>query len=190
MNHPARILTALLLALAAVGLLGCEDSIEDTDQGGVALQLEFVDSLFRVGVNDTDLVALDTVTIDNVVVRPNGAQSNLMDVQLDTLEFTYTRADTGTRVPPPFVFRVVGVVPVGGNLSYTGLPIMTSDQLRNPPLSDLLFENGAVDAETGSSTITINVTLRAFGRTLGGEEVASSPRTQTIEFVPSTITTF
>ena len=113
-----------------------------------------------------------------------------MDVQLNVIEVTFSRADTGTRVPPPFVFNVIGTVPVGGTLTYSDLPIMSTDQLRSLPLADLLFENGAIDRETGASTIKLNVSVRVFGRTVGGDDVASNSRTQTIEFVPSLQTVF
>ncbi len=171
-------------------LSGCTERVGETDTGGVLLEVEFDDSTFRVGVNDTDLLALDQVTINSVISRPGGGSSSLMDVQLNTIELTYTRVDTGTRVPLPFVYNVVGTVPAGGQLSYTGLPVMTVEQLRGEPLADLLFQNGAVDSETGASIIKLNVQMRVFGQTLAGVDVSSVPRAQTFEFVPSLTTTF
>ncbi|MEM1202786.1 MAG: hypothetical protein AAGN66_06110 [Acidobacteriota bacterium] len=185
-----RVLTHILVLTLALLFVGCEERTEETDSGGVLLEVEFVDSIFRVGVNDTSLVSIPTVTIDSIVARPGGSTSELMNVQLDVIEVTFSRADTGTRVPLPFVFNVIGTVPVGGTLSYNDLPIMSSDQLRGEPLGDLLFENGAIDRETGASTIKLNVTVRVFGRTIGGSDISSNPRTQTIEFVPSLATTF
>ena len=184
----------LALQLFAITLLvilsGCTERLGETDTGGIILEVEFDDSTFRVGVNDRDILALDQVTIDSIVSQPGGGSSSIMDVQLDTIELTYTRADTGTRVPVPFVYNVVGTVPAGGQLSYNGLPIMTVEQLRGEPLSDLLFQNGAVDSETGAQIIKVNVTMRVFGQTLAGVEVASTPRSQTFEFVPSLTTVF
>ena len=178
-----------LMAIAALTLvLGCADPIEDVDSGGVVLEVEFDTSVFRVGVNDADLVSLATVTINSVAVNQTGSTSALMDVRLDTIELTYTRIDTGTRVPPPFVYQLTGSIPVDGTLTFNNMPIMTVEQLQNPPLSDLLFENGAVDRETGAQIIKMNVTIRVFGDTLGGTRVVSSPATQTFEFVPSLIT--
>lgn len=182
-----------LKIIAAVGLLalvGCTDRVGEVDTGGVALEVEFTDSVFRVGVNDTDLLSLPTITIDSVATTPNGSTSNLMDIELNTIEITYSRADTGTRVPVPFVYNVVGSIPVNGQLTYNDLPVMTADQLRGEPLADLLFQNGARDSETGASLIRINLTMRVFGKTLAGFDVASVPRTQTFEFVPSITTTF
>ena len=177
----------LTIALALVAF-GCAERIEEQDTGGVVLEVEFVDTVFRVGVNDGDLVSLETVTVNSIVPNTDQTTSQLMDVQLNTIEIVYSRADTGTAVPPPFVYNVVGTVPVGGQLTYTGLPIMSTDQLDRPPLSDLLFQNGAVDRETGQTTIRINVTIRVYGQTVAGTDVASVPRTQTFEFVPTLVT--
>lgn len=177
----------MVLALLAMGSLGCTDFVDEVDQGGVLLNVDFGDSFFRVGVNNVagaGLVALPSVTIDSVIVRPTGGSSSLMDVQIDTVEVTYSRADTGTRVPPALVYNVVGNVPAGGQLQFDGLPILSVEQLERPPLSDLLFQNGAVDRETGEGLIKLNITMRFFGRTVGGESVASQPRTQTFEFFP------
>jgi hypothetical protein len=108
-----------------------------------------------------------------------------MNVQLDLYEVTFSRRDTGTRVPAPYVFSLSGVVPVSGNLTLTDFPVMSVEQMRNPPLSDLLFENGGFDKETGSTVIRIDMTFIVFGRTLGGDDVASLPRTDSFEFVPT-----
>lgn len=177
----------LILAIPLL-LLGCADP-EETDTGGVVLQVEFVNAPFRVGVNDTDVLAIPTIQIDSIVPNQSAATSDLMNVQLDLYEVTFTRADTGTRVPPAFVFNLSGVVPVGGQLTLANFPVMSFEQMRSPPLSDLLFENGGFDKETGATNIKLNVTFIAFGRTLAGDEVASIPRTETFEFVPTTATT-
>ena len=171
----------LVLALA---VLGCADQ-DKVDTGGVALQVEFVNAPFRIGVNDTDVLAIPSIEIDSIVTNPDAGSSDLMNVALDLYEVTFSRGDTGTRVPAPYAFRLSGVVPVGGSLTLANFPVMSTEQFRNPPLSDLLFENGGFDKETGNTTIVLNLTFVAFGKTLAGQEVASIPRTETFEFVPS-----
>lgn len=173
----------LPLALALV-ILGCADQ-EKVDTGGVALQIEFVNAPFRIGVNDSDVLAIPQIDIDSIVVNPEAGTSDLMNVVLDLYEVTFSRADTGTRVPTPYVFRLSGVVPVGGSLTLTNFPVMSSEQFLNPPLSDLLFENGGFDKETGRASISLNLTFVLFGKTLAGTDVTSIPRTETFEFVPS-----
>ena len=180
----------IFVAVGLLALVGCTDRVGEIDSGGVALEVEFTDSVFRVAVNETDLLSLPTVNINSVLTNSGGASSSLMDIELNTIEITYSRADTGTRAPVPFVYNVVGTVPAGGELTYTDLPVMTLDQLRGPPLSDLLFQNGARDSETGASVIKINLTMRVFGKTVAGVDVASVARTQTFEFVPSSTTSF
>lgn len=178
----------LLIVALAVLSFGCND-IEETDTGGVVLAVDFVNVPGKIGVNDNDEVTIPTIEINSVVPNQTGGQSQLMDVLIDLYEVTYSRADTGTRVPPAFIFNRAGTVPVGGSLTLTNFPILGVDQMRSEPLADLLFENGGIDRETGSSQIRLNVTFTVFGKTLAGDEVASTPRTETLEFVPSTTVT-
>ncbi|MCP3936549.1 MAG: hypothetical protein GY708_14380, partial [Actinomycetia bacterium] len=168
------IVPLLPLALLAA-VLGCADQ-EKVDTGGVALQVQFVNTPFQVGVNDDETLSLPQIEITSILTDPNGATSDLMNVQLDLYEVTYTRGDTGTRVPTPYVSRLSRIVPVGGSLILTNFPVMTSEQLRSPPLSDLLFENGGFDKETGNTSITIDIRFVLFGKTLAGREVTSVPR--------------
>ena len=177
----------LVLAFAAVTFFGCTDFVDEVDQGGVLLNLDFTNTTNRIGVNNIDnagLFTLDTLTINSIVVRPGGPTSQLMDVQLNTVEVTYSRADTGTRVPPALVYNIVGNVPAGGQVAFNNVVILSVEQIERPPLSDLLFENGGVDKETGSELIKLDISIRVFGQTIGGEAVASQPRTQTYEIFP------
>lgn len=173
----------LLLALSVL-LAGCSD-LETTDQGGVILKVQFVNVPGSIGVNDQNQVLIPTIQIDSVVQNPTGGSSSVMDVLVDVYEVTFSRADTGTRTPPAFVYNRAATVPVGGTLTLTNFPIMGIEQMRSEPISDLLFENGGVDRETGATNIRINATFTVFGRTVSGESVASEPRTETIEFITS-----
>ncbi len=178
---------ALLLALALVALvaLGCEERTEQTDSGGVLLEVEFTNTVLVVGVEETETLTIPTIIVNSIVANPTATTSSLMDVQLRTLEVNFSRADSGTRVPPPFFWNIIGTVPVDGSLTLNNFPIMSTEQTRSPPLSDLLIINGGFDRETGNTFIRLNVTFRVFGTTLTGTNVASQPRTQTIEFVPT-----
>lgn len=175
-----------ILLLALILVLGACSDPEKVDSGGVVLQVEFVNAPFRIGVNDQDAVAIPTIEVSSIIPNTTAGTSDLMNVQLDLYEVTFSRSDTGTRTPEPYVFSLSGVVPVSGTLTLTNFPVMSVEQLRNPPLSDLLFENGGFDKETGSTVIRIDLTFVVFGRTLGGDSVASVPRTETLEFVPTT----
>ena len=188
MRTTTKIAGLLLLALSFGLVLGCND-IEETDTGGVFLKVDFVSVPGPIGVNDVTEVTIPTIDISSVVPNQLAGTSQLMDVLIDVYEVTYTRADTGTRVPPAYIYRRAGTVPVGGNLALSNFPIMGQEQLQAAPLSDLLFENGGIDRETGSSLIRIDVTFQVFGKTIAGDDVASEPRTETMEFIPSTLVT-
>lgn len=184
----ALVVVRLLLVVALLLSLGCTD-LEETDTGGVFLKVDFVNVPGKVGVNDVTEVVVPSIEITSVIPNQTAGQSSLMDVLVDVYEVTFTRADSGTRVPPAYIFRRAGTIPVGGTLALTNFPVMGEEQLNVPPLSDLLFENGGQDQETGSSQVRINVTFQVFGRTIGGDEVSSEPRTETLEFIPSTTLT-
>jgi hypothetical protein len=172
------------VALLALASLSCNQRT-DKDEGGVILSIVGFDGLpFRVLVNSQDVVQIEELTLENIPKDPNGLTSDLMDIELRSFEVTFTRADVGTRLPPARVAGIFGNVPVGGEDTINNLDVMGLDQLRNPPLSDLLFENGSFDRETGSQAIQLNVNLRFFGRTLAGDNIASNIASFMVEFVP------
>lgn len=177
----ARILIAagLLLALA-----GCQGRTDRTDSGGVLLSasLNLPPTQF-VTSTATTLPAVPTTTINNVVADPAGVSSSLENVELRSYQIIYTRADTGTRVPPPLVEPLSGIVPVGGSLSIQNLNVIANNQFGNPPISDIVTQG--FDTETGSSLVTLNLSITFFGRTLSGKEVASAPTGFTMEVLQS-----
>jgi hypothetical protein len=178
-----------VLVLAVMLAAGC-NSRTDKSEGSVILSVTDFDGLpNRVRMNNldftgVDLLTIDSIDIDNIPKDPNGTTSDLQNVEMRSYEVVYTRADTGTVVPPPLVESVFGVAPVGGSVTYDNLAIMRAQQLTNPPLSDLLLLNGGIDSETGSPVITITFTMRFFGRTLAGDDVATAPIRFDVEFVP------
>lgn len=177
-----------LAAVLAVSLIACESSTDRVDSGGVILSISDFDGLpIGVSVNNaaaTGFVQLGEVTISNVIKDPNGVGTDLMNVEIKSYEVIFTRADNGTRVPTRLVRGIFGVAPVGGTLLIEGLPIVDEAQLLTTPLSDLLFQNGGFDKETGSTNIKLNLFLRFFGRTLSGDEVETDPAALTIDFIP------
>lgn len=173
-----------VLVLAAMLAAGC-NSRTDKSEGSVILSVTDFDGLpTRASVNAGNLLTIETIDIDNIPKDPNGTTSDLQNVEMRSYEVVYTRSDTGTRLPSPLVRSIFGVAPVGGTVTYDNLPIMTAEQLDNPPLSDLLIFNGGIDTETGSPVITITFTMRFFGRTLAGDDVATAPIRFDVEFVP------
>lgn len=181
MTRVAKTFFALALALA-VG--ACDTRTERTDGGGVLLSIEDFDGLPIIVSVNGGIIQIEEVTIANVAKQPGGNTSSLMNVEIHSYEVTYTRADAGTRIPVPFIRGLFGVAPVNGTVVFENLPIVGLDQLENVPLSDLLFENGGIDTETGDDRIALNLRLRFFGRTLSGDEVETAPAAFTIDFTP------
>lgn len=178
-----------LCSLLLVATVGCESRTDKVDGGGVLLSVSDYDGVpINVSVNsqvlDGGVVQIGSITIQNIAKNQNQPTSQLMNVELQSYEVTFSRLDGGTRVPPPYVRGIFGVVPVNGTAQYDNWPIMGFEQLTNPPLSDLLLENGGVDSQTGLNVITLNVRIRYFGRTLSGDAVDTAPINFSLQFLP------
>ena len=178
----------LNLALAGIlvlALQACEQRTDRVDGGGVLLTFGQINwsAVYSVGSSvATGGAAISTVTLVSVVKDPSGVSSSLMDVELQSFEVSFQRADTGTRLPPVLVRTFPGVIPVNGTLTISGMFFMLDGQLENPPMSDLLIVNGGIDQETGADTILLDVSIVFFGRTLSGDEVQSAPLRKTVQF--------
>ena len=185
MRHLAKI--ALVLAFLLLSA-GCDSRLDRTDGGGVVLSVSDFDGLPTVvSVSEARFagaVILDSITIQSITRDIDGDTSDLMNVEMQSYEVTFSRADGGTRLPPPMVRNIFGVTPVGGTQVYENLPLLLSDQITTVPLSDLFLENGGFDKETDRTSIILNLSLRFFGRSIGGEAVDTAPVRFTIEFVP------
>jgi hypothetical protein len=173
---PMKALRSLLLpALFAVSLAGC-DSADRTDSGGVYLSFGSTAEPIPVELSEAQLAtdgvfAIPEIVIQSNLSRPGDVTTPQMDVQLSSYEVVFTRADGGTRIPPPLVNRITFTVPAGGNLTLGNIRVMQTDQILTTPLSDLLIVNGGLDRETGRDTIILNYAMRFFGRTVSGKEI-------------------
>lgn len=183
-----RKVSVLLFAIClAMGVASCKQRT-DKSSGTVLLSItDFNELPTQVSVNQAasdGAIMIGQVTLRNIPKDPNGTTSDLQSVELKSYEVTYSRADSGTRLPPPRTRSIFGLVPVGGTLDITNLDVLGTEQLLNPPVSDLLFQNGGFDTETGSPLIVLNVNIRFFGRTIAGDEVATGFDSFTLELVP------
>ena len=179
--------TLLVAALAACSA----NTPHGVEQSGVILSITDFDGLpVQVSVNAIvatgGVLSIESLTLQNIVADPTGTSSALMNVEIERYEVGFTRADEGTRTPQPTVRAIFGTVPVNGTLQYDNLPIMTAEEFTNPPLSDLLFENGAEDQETGSQAILLNLELKFYGRVLANNTLVetATPARFTIQFIP------
>lgn len=176
----------LIVALAFVGAtFGCSEAGK-VDSGGVSLVISDFDGLpIRISVNGAGGgIQIDQVILRSILQVPTTGSTNLQTIELKSYETVFARADRGTRTPPPLVQLYLGTVPPNGTTTIDNFPIMLADQVLNAPVSDLFFENGGFDKETGEQVIRLNVTLRFFGRTLSGRDVVTNPQQFTLELVP------
>jgi hypothetical protein len=173
----------LLLIVPALAAASCR-SRTDRSEGTVLLSVSDFDGLpFAVSLG----AAAPPFTIDQITIRstakdPSGTTSQLMDVELRSFDVTYRRRDVGSRVPPPAVQGVFGIVPVNSTTVLNNVPFLFSDQVLSQPLRDL--RDFGVDRETGTAVVVLDVSIRFFGRTLSGDDVATDPATFTIEVRP------
>lgn len=177
-----RTVTLLFLIVLVLALGSCSGEV-DRSEGSVLLSVTDFDGLpLSVSVSGGGPTQIGEVTLQNFAKDPNGTVSDLQSIELRSYEVRFTRRDTGTRLPSPMVKSIFSLVPVNGTATITNLPFLSLDQLLNPPLSDLA-STGA-DRETGSQVIVLNVSMRFFGRTLAGDDIASDPASFTVEVVP------
>lgn len=174
---------SMVVALA-LALFACESRTDKTDGGGVLLSISDFDqvpvSVSVSGATDAGEVPISLLVIQSVAKDPDGTTSALMDVEIQSYEVTFSRADSGTRLPQKLVRGIFGTVPVNGTTEFENLPILTLDQLTQQPLRDLARRG--VDGETGSDLVVLNLALRFFGRTLSGDPVQTAPANLTIDF--------
>ena len=182
----ATLATLALLAVALTGLLGCQSRTDRTDGGGVLLSVSQVSLpptqfiLPKTSTTTLTLPAIMSLTLQNIVKDPTPTSTSMLEnVELNEYEVSYTRADSGTRVPPPLIAAIGGVVPVNGTLLITNLNVLANNQVDTLPISDIA--SFGVDRETNSTIIVLNVSIRFFGKTLSGQSVQTTPSGFTME---------
>lgn len=175
-----RIVLPVLLALV-LAAAGCRSST-DRSEGTVLLSVSGFDGLpATVSLTDPEdqTVDIGVITLRNTAKDPTGTTGALQDIELRSYEVRYRRRDVGTRIPPSAVQGIFGIVTVNASRDILGLPVLFDDQKLSQPLKDL--RDFGVDRETGTAVVVLDVSLRFFGRTLSGDEIASEPATFTME---------
>jgi hypothetical protein len=177
-----RLLTLGILVLA-LGACSSGD-LSKTDSGGVTLSITDFDGLpISVSASGSgDLAQIGSLTVSNVAVNTTATTSELMNVEIQSYEVTFTRADNGTRLPPKLVNYIFGIAPVNGTFVLVDGPFMRAEQFNTQPILDM--KNLGIDSETGSRIVRLNVGLRFFGHTLAGKSVESNTAYFTLEVTP------
>ena len=172
-------LKALSLIVLVMALGSCRERT-DRQAGSVILDVASFDGLPSVvSLSDGGPFVIDRVILRNVPKEPDATTSSLQSVELRSYEVRYSRKDTGSRVPPPSVQGIFGVIRPDSDQSLDNVPFLFSDQVLNQPLRDL--RDFGVDRETGTAVVVLDVAIRFFGETLSGDDVATEPARFTIE---------
>jgi hypothetical protein len=162
------------LAVGLLALLGCSGSSRTgSDSGGIVLSIASFGTLPLVisASGSYPYLQIDKITVRSVVTNPGQGTSDLMKVEITSYDVVYERADKGTRVPPRYVSNIVGTVDPGGTFDFLNADVIGFDQFQNQPLKDLL--DYGKDLETNSTVVRLKLGIRFYGKTLGGESVAT-----------------
>lgn len=174
--------TVLTLIALALAVAGCR-ARTDRSEGTVILSVSDFSGLpVGVSLRTGGPFQIDRVTLRNIAKDPTGTTSDLQTVELRSYEVRFRRRDSGTRLPPPAVQSIFGVVTVNGTKDLLNVPFLLSDQILSQPLKDL--RDFGVDRETGTAVIVLDVSITFFGRTLAGDDIATAPATFTVEVRP------
>lgn len=183
MRHHARIAA---LALTVVAVLGCDARTSKTDDGGIILSISNFNGLPTVISASASAAAgafrIGSISVQSIIKNPGGGSSQLMTVEMDSYEVTFSRDDLGTRVPPRLKNFIFGSVTAGGTFTLTNGPIMRFDQFEAQPLEDMI--DLGYDQETTSEVIRLKVGIQFFGRTIAGDIVQTEPAFFSLEVVP------
>jgi len=181
-----RIVSITGMAILLVAALGCRTRTDKSNGGGLLLSISDFNGLPSTISASTSFaagqVSIGTVSVRSIVRNPGQGSSNLMTVEIESYEVTFTRDDFGTRVPPKLKNYVFGSVDPNGTFTLNNGPIMRIDQFNNQPLFDMIYEGK--DLETNSTVIRFKVAIQFFGRTIAGDIVQSEPGIFTLEVTP------
>jgi len=186
MRHHARITVLALTVFAVLGCSAGNSRTQDTADGGIILSISNFNGLpttISASASAAEgSVRIGSIAIQSIIKNPGQGSSQLMTVEMDSYEVTYSRDDFGTRVPPRLKNFIFGSVTAGGTFTLTNGPIMRFDQFEQQPLEDMI-ELG-YDSETTSEVIRLKVGIQFFGRTIAGDIVQTEPAFFSLEVVP------
>ena len=172
----------VLAALAALSSCSAPGDIDDT-RAPVTLTLA---RLVPVGDNLGDVVDDDGLVADSQVLATFVARlknssdptaPELQEIVIERYEVTYARTDGGAALPAGMqraMTAKVQITPNGVTTEETttvSITLVPSSQKLQPPLSHLI--SPGFEPDTGFPTITVDATIRFFGRTIAGEQVSA-----------------
>lgn len=160
--------SVLILFLLAVS--GCTDL--EKDKADIFITVSLTDEGYEPYVNvRTDIPMMSALDFQSKPKNPAATLTSTNDVTLYRMVVEWIRTDGGTVTPKPFNFGLNHLLPAGSTLTIENIPLMSFDQMDDPPFSDLFPWNGGVDSETGKTTITCDAHFIFYGRTASGVDV-------------------
>ncbi len=168
-----RLATFALLALGALGLIGCYGGTHSADtEAPVVLSENITEGPAEVDISVPVDVIIPNMTINSKAKAPNGVLSQQDDVTLTDWVITPVRTDGGTIASPQWQNFYSVFVPAGGTATVQNYRIFPSEFFKQPPLIQLFPENGGVDKETAKRNIRQRLQIEVFGKTVGGKAVS------------------
>lgn len=170
--------------LAAVALVSSCTAPGDIDNTRAPVLL-ILSSLVGTGANFGDVISDSGVVFDSQVTASFVARlknsgdvtaPELQEIVIERYEVTYARTDGGTSLPAGMQRAMTAKVQVTPNgvvtqrITQVTLTLVPGSQKLQPPLSHLI--SPGFEPDTGFPTITVDATIRFFGRTIAGEQVS------------------
>jgi hypothetical protein len=159
-------------AVAAVTLAACAGNASRDSEAPV-----FLSQNIPVGPADVDISVPVDVTVPNMNIQshaksPTGTLSSQDDVTLTDWTITPGRTDGGTVASPVWHNFYSVYVPANGTANLQNYRIFPAEYFKQPPLNQLLPENGGFDKETGKRNIRQQLHIEVFGKTVAGDRVS------------------
>jgi hypothetical protein len=177
MNIMKTKLTLAAVALASLAMLSCSSELTNSS-APVELVVTNTQNLSHLDLDplNGDEECSESIGTINMQVIPknDSATGNFLQVRVTRYRVSYRRTDGGTVVPASFVRPIDTLIGVGSSVNGSDFTILESDALLQAPFAGLQPQNGGRDAETGRTTVKMDVILEVFGETLAGDNVYDS----------------
>lgn len=169
----------LLLAMASVGCAAGD--IDNTPAPVVLVVGDIITTSDPFGdiLTTGGTIPEDSIEVEFTARLKNSSdltQPTFQDIVLERYEVTFQRTDGGSAVPAGFQRALnarVRVTPHGQQnevITVVSITLVPSTSKTQPPLSHLI--SPGIEPDTGFINIQVTATLRFFGRTVAGEQVA------------------
>ncbi len=168
-----------MMAMAVAAIIGCNGNDLTRSASPVALIATTSQNLHEIdllpGAKNCDQ-NIGTINLQAIIKNPSSGSTNTTfeQVRVTGYQVSYVRTDGGKQVPAPFFMSMDILLTPGGAANATNFVGFQTDALLQAPFAGLLA-NGR-DAETGKSSVSMDVVFTIFGETLAGDKVSATTR--------------